>query len=112
MSDFPPPPMMSCGHAANSIGRRPGEIEGQPACVICSCFDVATDVPDLTGRMARCTYYGRNAKGGWYNSNCCNVCKTGQPCQCEQPSSSGLWFFQAHPDKEYDEFYCACQGAD
>lgn len=103
--------MMKCGHSANSMGKQAGSDVSQPACVICSCFEVA-DKPRLKGRKARCTYWGRDVKGGWYNSNCCNVCKVGSSCQCERPSKLSLWFFKQHPDKEYDEFYCACRGAD
>ena len=29
-----------------------------------------------------------------------------------EASSPKLWFFESHPEKEYDEFYCACHGAD
>lgn len=103
--------MMKCGHAANSMGSPAGSTEKMPACVICSCFEQA-ESPNLTGRKARCAYYGTPVKSSWYNGNACDVCKTGENCQCEKPSSTGLWFFASHPDKEYDEFYCACHGAD
>ena len=105
-------PLMTCGHSANSMGKRPGDIESRPACVICSCFDVDEEATVLEGRTARCAYYGRPVKTGFYNSNSCNTCKAGELCSCEKPSSTSLWFFQYMPDKEHDEFYCACHGAD
>jgi len=104
------PVMMKCGHAANGY-----DAEGNPVCVICygivpGATVVDPNPPSLEGRMARCTFYG----GGNvpYRRNECNVCKAGQPCQCERPSSPGLPFFMAHPDKPYDEFYCGCRGWD
>lgn len=63
-------------------------------------------------RKARCSNYGRAVKVGMFNSNCCPVCKEGGICQCERPSSGKLWFFEEKPNEKYDEFYCACQGAD
>jgi hypothetical protein len=106
------PPMMICGHVANSTGKRPEDTEARPACVICSCFDVTTSPPDLAGRRARCYYFGKIIPKSRYNANCCwEGCVTGEPCKCEQPSSRLLWFFEYKPDQEYDTFYCACMGA-
>lgn len=106
-------PMLKCGCIANSIHKNDhdGLGEDHPSCVIHDCCKVV-EMPSLEGRKARCAYYGKKVKVGAYNGNCCNVCKAGGICQCEQPSSPKLWFFQSKPDQEYDEFYCACQGAD
>jgi len=97
-------PMMTCGHQANSMGKRAGETEQRPACVICSCFDVDPNPPDLNERKARCTFYGKRTR-----RNECSVCSKGDgTCKCERPSTDNLAFFQHHPDKEFDEFYCGC----
>ena len=82
-------PMMQCGHAANAVDKD----TGAPCCVICagiSGADYMTVVttPDLTGRMARCG------------------------CGRQQPSSTGLAFFEHLPDKQYDKYYCGCRGWD
>lgn len=96
--------MMKCGHSANSIlHHKDGD---KPACVICDCFEV-TEVPDLTGRQARCAYYGKTFRP---RRNECNTCAQ-QPdniCRCERPSTMSLAFFAHHPTEEFDEFYCGC----
>lgn len=83
--------MMACGHAAQGT-----DGTGSPVCVICfgkpEATQVATD-PDLTGRTARCSYYGSK-------------------CRSEQPSSTSLAFFKHQPDQEYDGYYCGCYGWD
>jgi len=66
----------------------------------------------MSERKARCAEYGKPVKDSSYNGNCCPVCKVGGTCECERPSSEKLWFFKEKPEKEFDEFYCACQGAD
>lgn len=97
--------MMACGHAANSVHHLDdGTVE--PACFICSCFTLGFE-PDLTDRVARCGYYGRNT-----HKNECPICTYGGICRCERPSSTDLAFFGYHPDKPYDEFYCGCWGWD
>jgi hypothetical protein len=81
------PPMMACGHAANS--RR----DEEPCCVICAGivpgWDVVADAPDLSGRVARCCYCGR-----------------------ERPSSPTLAFFAHRPNGQHDDFYDGCRGWD
>lgn len=99
-------PILKCGCVAIALSH------GKPACPIHDCFEVADEQPKLEGRLARCTYYGKPVKTGMYNSNCCDKCKSGDVCLCEKPSSNNLWFFQHKPDNEFDEFYCACHGAD
>jgi hypothetical protein len=79
--------LMKCGHAANAT------CDGKPACAICACTEVADTIPDLTGRKARCGYYGTH-------------------CHSETPSSMKLPFFEYRPDKEYDTYYCGCYGWD
>ena len=84
---------MKCGHTAQGIYRK----TGKPICVICAGFKKGYDepvevLPDLTGRVARCSYYRR--------------------CHNEVPSDYGLAFFTYRPDKEFDEYYCGCYGWD
>lgn len=83
--------MMKCGHSANAQ-----DSNGNPVCVICvGISEGATEVdvnPNLTGRVARCGYFNR--------------------CHTEQPSDVSLPFFEHHPNKEHDSFYCGCFGWD
>lgn len=84
--------IMKCGHSANaehvlSDGTR------EPCCAICDCFEVAEKLPDLTGRKARCDYYGFK-------------------CRSERDSRIDLPFFEYCPDKKHDRFYCGCYGWD
>lgn len=77
-------PLMKCGHTAQGT-----TADGKPYCVICDCAEVENDTPDLTGRQAKCCYCGRVAK-----------------------SDYDLPFFEAKPDKDFDEYYCGCEGWD
>lgn len=83
-------PMMKCGHAANAV--RSGTNE--PVCVICAGivagYDEIADSPDLIGRKAHCAY-GNHAI---------------------VDSSTDLAFFEHHPEKESDIYYCGCHGWD
>ena len=62
---------------------------GKPFCPACMCSEVATEQPNLEGRLAKCTCCGR-----------------------KEPSSLKLPFFRYKPDKEFDSFYCGCRGWD
>jgi len=79
--------LMKCGHAANA--HKP---TGEPVCAICAGItpkaEEVADEPDLTGRMAHCSY-GKHAI---------------------RPSSTDLAFFEHRPDCEYDVYYCGCFG--
>ena len=79
--------MMKCGHTANA------RCENGPCCVICAPKLEAYQAvmpPDLTKRMAICSY------------------GNGAPV----PSSLELAFFEHHPDGETDSYYCGCKGWD
>lgn len=79
--------LMKCGHTANA------ETNGKPCCLICApkkeAFEVITNLPDLTGRKAKCT-------------DCDNIVD----------SNWNLPFFEYRPNEEYDRFYCGCYGWD
>jgi len=85
--------MMKCGHAAQGI-----DDKGNPVCVICYPDPRATQEdespPDLTGRTARCSYYGQKFHYGRYGCEC-SVCRNNSDwiCRCERPSSDKLAFF-------------------
>ena len=81
--------LMKCGHSAQGINSG----TGKPVCLICMCEEVAESKPDLTGRKARCSYYGTNCKG-------------------EVTSRYNLAFFKHKPNSEFDEYYCGCFGWD
>lgn len=116
-SEKEPVKIMKCGCTANGTIRRAAETETNPGCVIHSCTEVLENQPVLEGRKARCSYYGKEVKKGNYNGCCCNDCSKSQAsgdglCHCERDSSSNLWFFESKPEQEFDEYYCACHGAD
>jgi hypothetical protein len=103
--------MMKCGHA--SQGYKVVGDECIPCCVICDETEQAP-APDLTGRTARCSYYGMAKINRRYANDECNYgCKGKTKCECgSEPSKVDLAFFKHHPDKEQDEFYCGCMGWD
>lgn len=81
--------IMKCGHAANGVDK-----DGKPYCVICAgltpnAYIVDDNVPDLTGRKARCSQ-----------------------CGCIVPSNANLFLFEYRPNWDYDKFYCGCGGWD
>ena len=104
-------PVMKCGHAANAMGK-PAHYTGEPmpACVICECFEIAEEQPDLSKRKARCTYYGKPTR-----KSECDVCDKSEDrvCHCERDSDPNkLAFFEHKPNNEFDGFYCGCHGWD
>jgi hypothetical protein len=82
-------PMMKCGCAAQGLRHMPDGSK-VPSCITHNCIE-ADAPPDLSGRKARCDYYGRST--GRHNE-----CNYGQSrsdvCTCEQPSSTDLPFFK------------------
>lgn len=108
MSDKPP--MMKCGHAANSTSN------GKPSCVICFGCEGELNIivddspPDLSQRKARCSYFGIVADGRNSESNYGS--KKRRKCTAEQPSGTDLPFFSYQPNKDFDSFYCGCWGWD
>jgi len=88
-------PMMKCGHAANAE-----TADNKPACGICGCTELSEQEIDLTGRKARCAYYGKVVKLQGRTSR----------CESESESSTSLPFFAHKPESEYDEYYCGCLG--
>lgn len=93
-------PMMKCGHRANAIQSDPVG----PCCAICMCTEIDENPPNLKGRIARCSYFGKRATGR--NGH-------GQICKSEAPSDSpNLAFFAHRPERQFDEFYCGCWGWD
>lgn len=93
--------MMMCGHSANAT-----DGDGNPVCAICFGIPEATIVNNnpinLTGRKARCSYYGKTFTHRGRRVTC-----TG-----EVDSKVSLAFFEHCPDKEYDNYYCGCFGWD
>jgi hypothetical protein len=90
-------PMMTCGHVANSKSRQSESNPEGYACVICSCFEIAKETPDFTGRVAHCAY----------------------GCGSEQPSDpQKLAFFEhghgwgENKKFDHDTYYCGCRGWD
>lgn len=96
-----PDVLMKCGCRAQGYTGKAGD--RKPICIIHDCTEVADEQPDLTGRKARCSYYGCGVK---YGNR-----KDGK-CHSEVDSSIGLPFFEYRPDAEYDKYYCGCWGWD
>ena len=90
-------PMMKCGHVANAV-----TADNQPACAICGCTELSEQETDLTGRKARCVYYGRR----FFHQGRMVTCTS------EDKSSTSLPFFAHKPESDYDEYYCGCCGWD
>jgi hypothetical protein len=103
---------MKCGHAANSIYYHHPKLGDIPACVICDppeSITIDDNPPDLTGRKARCYYYGQRIG----RRGDCDYPRGAEPvggvCMCEADSDpEKLPFFEHHPNKPFDEFYCGC----
>ena len=94
--------LMKCGHSANATNS-----EGKPVCAICAGITpnaeiISDEVVDLTGRRAKCTYFGRTFK------------HKGRTVTCHGQADSriDLAFFEHKPKQECDEFYCGCWGWD
>lgn len=102
MTETETKPMMACGHRSNASGSKVVDgvrVEFKHTCAICDCFDVADSSPDLTGRKARCSYYGKSVRG--------RIC-TGEA----DSTKPGIAFFEHRPTETYDRFYCGCFGWD
>jgi hypothetical protein len=114
--------MMECGHAAQATHRLRDDPPGEYgiACVICmgsrSAITIKADTPDLTGRTARCAYFGRPTPCRRGVSRA----PLGPPCDAEKPSAFDLPFFAYRGpgsryflgESDHDEFYCGCWGWD
>lgn len=85
--------MMQCGHAPNGTNSK-----GEPCCVICMGFypdaraETVWELPDLTGRMAKCTY--------------------NRTCKSEVESKATLPFWEYRATADSDRYYCGCHGWD
>jgi hypothetical protein len=89
------PVLMKCGCVSHGLTkwRYPdGTTREVRSCSIHNCEEVATEVPDLTSRVAKCTYKRR--------------------CKKTSASNIELAFFRYCKDAEFDEYYCGCQGWD
>jgi len=100
--------MLECGCAgmATHVQDHDGLGPNHPSCFIHDCCSVKRNQPDLSGRKARCAYYGSQR-----HKSECSVCSKREDrlCMCERESNAEkLPFFAYQPDKEFDEFYCGC----
>mgnify|MGYP007049958236 FL=1 len=76
--------LMDCGHVVYTQ-----KDYQKPYCAICDCAKVLSKEPDLHGRIAKCCY-----------------------CSREKASNFSLPFFKYNEGKEYDSYYCGCEGWD
>lgn len=128
--------MLACGCRAMSThsDEHDGLPAGHPSCVV--HFNDAegrgckvVEAPDLSGRRARCDYYGsttrfRNAGPIYGGGDKLGLCENGgKGCRCEVPSSTDLPFFSylgpgskhhaaRKGPQEFDNFFCGCAGWD
>ena len=90
---------MECGHSANAehVLEDGTKI---PSCAICMCDKIVEDKPDLTGRKARCDYFGQTFR------------HSGRMVTChgETNSKYSLAFFEHRPTRPFDKYYCGCYG--
>lgn len=116
--------MMKCGCISQSVRvtrLADGTESRVPSCIVHDTIEQAP-MPDLTGRTARCAYYGRRFRPMGVRGGCeCDICRarSDATCRCEQPSDGGermkvhgLPFFKHKPEAPHDEFYCGCFGWD
>lgn len=93
-------PLMECGHVANAYALLPVNEEYTDqmqnsrngkiyvhSCVICDSDVIAEDQTMPDDRKAKCSLCGKVVD-----------------------SSYDLAFFKYQPDKEYDDYYCGCEG--
>lgn len=80
--------LLKCGCSAQATLSYGGS-EPKAGCGIHDCTEIDESPPDLTNRIAKCSYGGNPV-----------------------PSSTRLAFFRHHPNKEFDEYYCGCWGWD
>lgn len=121
------PPMMGCGHTANSTR------DGKPSCVMCTGLnpeaDVVIEIPDVTGRMARCScgklVPSDPSRLAFFQSaeirarQTCKVCRYAAIAHAEETRQrphnrntklgDGHAFVRSDAD-EFDSYYCGCRG--
>ena len=106
-------PLMKCGCVAQGLCSWHAGKEYDPpipSCIIHDCIEIAEKQPDLTGRTARCAYFG-SKKLRRSNDECKYGCCGKERCECGNvPSSYDLAFFEYHPEEKQDRFYCGCHG--
>jgi len=106
--------LMRCGCTAQGVCHRMKGIKFDPpvpVCVVHDCIEIAETKPDLTGRSARCSYFGHGGfrnHGPIHGGGSC----TRNKCECIVPSNYELPFFVYCADKETDTFFCGCAGWD
>lgn len=106
MSDI----LMKCGHTSNAVNSK----TQKPVCIICMCEEVAEVKPDLTGRKARCCYYGKEVyHNETYFPEMLTTNYRGKKC-CGSlvDSKYTLPFFEHKPNSKEDSFYCGCMSWD
>lgn len=103
--------MLKCGCAAQAVRTSTGGVKHDPpipACVIHGCIEPADAPPDLTGRVALCSYSGCQTN----KKKCTHYGEYGPDGRSRAPSSPDLPFFKHQPSKQHDEYYCGCFGWD
>lgn len=121
-----PTTLMECGHVAQGT-----DATGAPVCVICfgieaAAVKVANDVPDLTGRQAKCDYCGKLADsslklpffeftgdGSHVALNQCKHCKFYEKAHAPDRRHNNSLIcdhFEPAGAQRLDRYYCGCRG--
>lgn len=85
-------PLMKCGCSAMAIMKT--ENGDVPCCIVHDCTEINDKPLDLTGRKAKCAYYGGVKPRRRYANDECNYgCHGESTCGCLVDSSLDLSFF-------------------
>lgn len=129
-------PLMQCGHAANAIARdhirldeagRPKESRelepDKPACAICSCVELAIELPNLEGRTAKCdmckritpscmnlAFFQYRGDGSRAATETCAVCRYHKVAHDEGHPAVADHDFIPHGAFDFDVWYDGCKG--
>jgi hypothetical protein len=104
---------MKCGCAASGVATANKGVTFDPpipCCVLHNCIEVAEAAPDLSDRIARCTYRSCKTYLAKYRDTHYGALR--DDGRSYAPSDLKLPFFKYKPDEEFDEYFCGCMGWD
>ncbi len=124
-------PMMKCGCAAQGVLTAKAGVKFDPpipACLIHDCYEVADSAPDLSGRMAQCSYlpsghaikpsdpealafFEYRGPGSKWATDICK-CGYAKVAHDEKRIKCKVGGFTPRGPHERDAYYCGCHGWD
>jgi hypothetical protein len=117
-------PMMKCGHTANAI-KMQKDGPSIPACAICSCYEIAEEVPNLEGREAKCgccghkkpsdfnlAFFEYKGEGSKFAKTICKHCRYSIVAHSKEKYHGAKWCdnFESFGPNDSDAYYCGCRG--